>query len=461
MEDIPAGWNLTPIDNAGAEFNSTSNKWIWENYSARDRRQLVYVLKAPLDSDFGTFKLEGDVLAENVVAIPVEGESEITITPIADYNPENLKLLHVGDPDQEFNISTHVLCNFTWYVNGNESSEGDKKNSAYASLTLSPETLWRNDHFKNSYTSVENSSLFAGKYSVTGRVSNRSTAKNQTWNFLITRSAESKNNINNTVVLPVRKVEENESVSFNFTEEPDNTDDNSILAISFNASSTGNVSVFVEVLKDRASEVTKNPEGEVFQHINIHFSNHTVMNETGSDSKFIDFKVNRAWMETVVKGTVRLNRYQNGEWQPLNTWETSSDAEYHYFRAETPGFSPFSVTAEKISTPSVSTPHKGGSGTGSATIISSTKGEDENISGAENEGADSTLSKGAEDILVSQSTDTGKSIFVEEGNDSEAAGSEENNGSEKSGSTGVLFFILLVLFIVGAYLVYRQTKEEE
>ncbi|WP_424353230.1 PKD domain-containing protein [Methanosarcina mazei] len=461
VEDIPAGWNLTPIDNAGAEFNSTSNKWIWENYSAGDRRQLVYVLKAPLDSDFGTFKLEGDVLAENVVAIPVEGESEITITPIADYNPENLKLLHVGDPDQEFNISTHVLCNFTWYVNGNESSEGDKKNSAYASLTLSPETLWRNDHFKNSYTSVENSGLFAGKYSVTCRVSNRSTAINQTWNFLITRSAESKNNINNTVVLPVRKVEENESVSFNFTEEPDNTDDNSILAISFNASSTGNVSVFVEVLKDRASEVTKNPEGEVFQHINIHFSNHTVMNETGSDSKFIDFKVNRAWMETVVKGTVRLNRYQNGEWQPLNTWETSSDAEYHYFRAETPGFSPFSVTAEKISTPSVSTPHKGGSGTGSVTIISSTKVEDENISGAENEGADSTLSKGAEDILVSQSTDTGKSIFVEEGNGSEAAGSEENNGSEKSGSTGVLFFILLVLFIVGAYLVYRQTKEEE
>ncbi len=461
VEDIPAGWNLTPIDNAGAEFNSTSNKWIWENYSARDRRQLVYVLKAPLDSDFGTFKLEGDVLAENVVAIPVEGESEITITPIADYSPENLKLLHVGDPDQEFNISTHVLCNFTWYVNGNESSEGDKKNSAYASLTLSPETLWRNDHFKNSYTSVENSSLFAGKYSVTGRVSNRSTAINQTWNFLITRSAESKNNINNTVVLPVRKVEENESVSFNFTEEPDNTDDNSILAISFNASSTGNVSVFVEVLKDRASEVTKNPEGEVFQHINIHFSNHTVMNETGSDSKFIDFKVNRTWMETVVQGTVRLNRYQNGEWQPLNTWETSSDAEYHYFRAETPGFSPFSVTAEKISTPSVSTPHKGGSGTGSATIISSTKGEDESIFGVENEGADSTLSKGAEDILVSQSTDTGKSIFVEEGNGSEAAGSEENNGSEKSGSTGVLFFILLVLFIVGAYLVYRQTKEEE
>ena len=265
-----------------------------------------------------------------------------------------------------------MLCNFTWYVNGNESSEGDKK-TVPISYPFSGNSMEKRS-FQKQLTSVENSSLFAGKYSVTGRVSNRSTAINQTWNFLITRSAESKNNINNTVVLPVRNVEENESVSFNFTEEPDNTDDNSILAISFNASSTGNVSVFVEVLKDRASEVTKNPEGEVFQHINIHFSNHTVMNETGSDSKFIDFKVNRTWMETVVQGTVRLNRYQNGSGNPLITGN-QFNTEYHYFRAETPGFS-LRNSRENLHAICLY-PHKGGSGTGSATIISSTKGEDE------------------------------------------------------------------------------------
>lgn len=461
VEDLPEGWTLTPIDNASAEFDSSSCAWVWYNFSTGSVRQIVYTLKAPLDSDFGSFELEGSVLAENLVTMPVEGESEITVTPVADYNPKDLKLLHVSDPDQEFNISTHVLCNFTWYVNGKESPEETAENNASAFLSLSPEDIWENENLKNNYTNIENSSLFAGKYSVIGRVSNGSAAINQTWNFLITSSAESKTNINNTVVLPVREVEANESVAFNFTEDPDNTDDNSILAISFNASSAGNVSVFVEVLKDRASEVSEDSEGEVYQYINIHISNQTVVNETGSDSKFIDFKVSRAWVETVVQGTVRLNRYHNGEWQSLNTWETGSDANYSYFRAETPGFSPFSVTAEKISTSSTSTSHNGGSGTGSATIISSTEVEDGSVSGAESGDADSTLSKGANDTLVSQNSDSGKSVFVEGGNNSEALGSEENKGSEKSGSVGVICFILLILLIVGAYLVYRQTKEEK
>jgi PGF-pre-PGF domain-containing protein len=460
-EYIPEGWNLTIIDNSGAEFNSSSSKWVWDNFSAGENKKLVYTLKAPLDSDFGLFELEGNVSAENVTSVPVEGENEITVTPISDYNPKDLKLLHVSDPDQEFNISSHMLCNFTWYVNGKESIEGNAINSAYASLFLSPEALWENENFKNNYTSVENSSLFAGKYFVTSRVSNGSASINQTWNFLITRSAESKNNINNTVVLPVREVEENESVTFNFTDEPDNTDDNSVLAISFNASSAGNVSVFVEVLKDRASEVSKDPEGEVYQHINIHISNQTVMNETGSDSKFIDFKVNRTWMETVVQGTVRLNRYHNGEWKSLNTWETGSDAKFYYFRAETPGFSPFSVTAEKISTPSFSTSRKGGSGTGSASIISSSKVEDESISGAGIEGADSIKSGETEGTRGSNESDSGKSVFIGDENDSKVPVSGESSGSGQSGGVGAIFLILLLLLIAGAYLTYRQTKDKK
>lgn len=231
----------------------------------------------------------------------------------------------MGDPDQEFNIQPICFAILPGMLTENESSERNLTNIAYTSLTLSTEARWVNENFKNNYTSVENSSLFAGKYSVTSKVSGSASINliwnslNRIWNLLITRSAESKNNINNTVVLPVRKVDENESVTFNFKEEPDNTDDNSIMANYFNTSSIGNVFVFVEVLKYKASEVSKTPEEVVFQHINIHFSNQTVMNETSSDSKFIDFKVSRTWIETVVQGTVRLNRYHNGEWKSLNT----------------------------------------------------------------------------------------------------------------------------------------------
>ncbi len=452
VEDLPAGWTLVPIDNAGAEFNSSLNKWVWENCFAGEPKQLVYTLKAPLDSDFGLFEIEGNVSAEDLVSIPVEGENEVIVTPIADYNPKALKLLHVRDPVQEFNISTHMLCDFTWYVNGNEFSEGNTENSAYASLLLSPEVLWENEQFRNDYTSVENSSLFAGKYTVTTRVSNGSAAINHTWNFLITDSTEGKENINNTVVLPIRKVEENESVTFDFTEDPDNTGDNSILGVSFNASSAGNVSVFVEVLKVRASEVSEDPEGDVYQHINIYCSNHTVMNETGSDSKFIDFRVTRAWMDTVVQGTVRLNRYHDGDWQSLNTWETGSDDDYYYFRAETPGFSPFSITAEKISIP-----RNGGSGTGSATIRpASSTVEDGSAPGD----SDPDLLGEKEITGESQVSGSEKSIYDEQEKLQET-GSEENDVSGTSSRIGFMFPFLLLLLIVGAYMVYRQTKENK
>ncbi|MDD4249590.1 MAG: PKD domain-containing protein, partial [Methanosarcina sp.] len=452
VEDLPAGWTLVPIDNAGAEFDSSLNKWVWGNCFAGEPKQLVYTLKAPLYSDFGLFEIEGNVSAEDLVSIPVEGENEVIVTPIADYNPKALKLLHVRDPVQEFNISTHMLCDFTWYVNGNEFSEGNTENSAYASLLLSPKVLWENEQFRNDYTSVENSSLFAGKYTVTTRVSNGSAAINHTWNFLITDSTEDKENINNTVVLPIRKVEENESVTFDFTEDPDNTGDNSILGVSFNASSAGNVSVFVEVLKVRASEVSEDPEGDVYQHINIYCSNHTVMNETGSDSKFIDFRVTRAWMETVVQGTVRLNRYHDGEWQSLNTWETGSDDDYYYFRAETPGFSPFSITAEKISIP-----RNGGSGTGSATIRpASSTVEDGSAPGD----SDPDLLGEKEITGESQVSGSEKSIYDEQEKLPET-GSEENDVSGTSSRIGFMFPFLLLLLIVGAYMVYRQTKENK
>ncbi|KKG26024.1 PKD domain-containing protein [Methanosarcina sp. 2.H.T.1A.8] len=462
VEDIPEGWTLIPIDNAGAEFDSSSNKWVWENCSAGESRQLIYTLKAPLDSDFGIFEIKGNVSAEDLVSISVEGENEVTVTPIADYNPKALKLLHVGDPDQEFNISTHMLCNFTWYVNGKESSEGNAENNAYASLVLSPEALWKNGDFKNNYTSVENSSLFAGKYAVTTRVSNGSAAINHTWNFIITDSAESKENINNTVVLPVREVQRNESVTFDFTEDPDNTDDNSILGVSFNASSAGNVSIFVEVLNDRASEVSENPEGDVYQHMNIHLSNHTVMNETGSDSKFIDFRVSRSWMEKVVPGTVRLNRYHDGEWQLLNTWETGSDAKYYYFRAETPGFSPFSITGENISTPPVSTPHSGGHGTGSATIVpASSAAEDGNVNDAGNEDTDSALSGESDDSGENSASGSRELDVDKEGQNTTELDQEGVSGQETGHKISFSISILLLLLIIGAYLVYRQTKEKK
>jgi len=65
----------------------------------------------------------------------------------------------------------------------------------------------------------------------------------------------------------------------------------------------------------------------------------------------VEFKISKSWIEQngIDEGTIKLLRYHNGEWQELSTRLVSSDSEYLYFEATTPGFSLFVATGEKIS----------------------------------------------------------------------------------------------------------------
>ncbi|MCK4589479.1 MAG: S8 family serine peptidase [Nanoarchaeota archaeon] len=61
----------------------------------------------------------------------------------------------------------------------------------------------------------------------------------------------------------------------------------------------------------------------------------------------IEFKVNKSWFNDNGHDpdTVKLERYDSG-WNVLSTTQTSSDADYYYYSATTPGFSFFAITAE-------------------------------------------------------------------------------------------------------------------
>jgi len=63
----------------------------------------------------------------------------------------------------------------------------------------------------------------------------------------------------------------------------------------------------------------------------------------------IGFKVKKSWLEdnNLDEDTVALQRYHEEEWQKLPTSKKSSTAIYVYYKAETPGFSIFSITANK------------------------------------------------------------------------------------------------------------------
>ncbi len=138
----------------------------------------------------------------------------------------------------------------------------------------------------------------------------------------------------------------------------------SVTGISFVAgTSAGTVTGKVEVLNSLPKTVLKSPEGEVYQYMNIVIGNQT-FGESGSfENAVVDFKVPRSWVEEnhVDEESLTLNRYHDNSWVRLKTEKTEEDDEFLYFRAETPGFSCYSITGEKKNI--MITPEAPGSGT--------------------------------------------------------------------------------------------------
>jgi PGF-pre-PGF domain-containing protein len=123
----------------------------------------------------------------------------------------------------------------------------------------------------------------------------------------------------------------------------------SVTGISFvSGTSAGTVTGKVETLSGLPKTVQENPEGMVFQYMNIVIGSQ-VFGESGTfEGAVIDFKVPRTWMgeNNIDEASIFLNRFHDNAWTPLPTEKTAEDDEFLYFRAETPGFSYYSIIGE-------------------------------------------------------------------------------------------------------------------
>ncbi|WP_211247018.1 CARDB domain-containing protein [Methermicoccus shengliensis] len=83
----------------------------------------------------------------------------------------------------------------------------------------------------------------------------------------------------------------------------------------------------------------------------------TTLPEGTVDKAKVEFKIPRSWFvdNGLDPATTALQHYNeaSGQWEALPTDQTGEDDEYYYFSAETPGFSVFSVVAQKavVATP--------------------------------------------------------------------------------------------------------------
>lgn len=114
---------------------------------------------------------------------------------------------------------------------------------------------------------------------------------------------------------------------------------------------SGNVIVRIEVLGGDSKE-SPGPQGEVYQQMNILVGNERFESGSNINGASISFRVLKSWVEenNIDVSTIKINRFHNDEWNALPTEMTYEDEEYYYFTAETPGFSRYAVTGDKLST---------------------------------------------------------------------------------------------------------------
>jgi subtilisin family serine protease len=73
-EELPAGFRLQPVDNAGAQFDPAHFEWIWSIVDPGRTLRVQYLLEIPADASLGVYQLHGTINGR-----PVGGDMTISV----------------------------------------------------------------------------------------------------------------------------------------------------------------------------------------------------------------------------------------------------------------------------------------------------------------------------------------------------------------------------------------------
>jgi len=160
-------------------------------------------------------------------------------------------------------------------------------------------------------------------------------------------------NVEETVVLRI-DLREDVSSTYNFN--------NVITSVEVSPNGNyGTVAARIEILAGRPSSITSNPPaGELYKYVNVRVGS-SRWYEGKFSSSVINFEVPESWLEenNINPDSVTLYRYNDGEWQSIETTMTGQAGGYFQYSSATPGFSTFMIlgqvedsgTVEPVDTP--------------------------------------------------------------------------------------------------------------
>jgi PGF-pre-PGF domain-containing protein len=140
----------------------------------------------------------------------------------------------------------------------------------------------------------------------------------------------------------------NTTATYQFTKEG-----NPIQSITiYSLKNSGEITSTVEVLNNRSKLANSTPEGSIYQYINLWVGKAGFATTSNIEDARVQFKVNASWIQQmgISPADVKLQRYNGTAWEILPTTIVSNSTDYVVFESQTPGFSPFAITAEKVVT---------------------------------------------------------------------------------------------------------------
>lgn len=117
----------------------------------------------------------------------------------------------------------------------------------------------------------------------------------------------------------------------------------------YSLKNSGQITSTIEMLNNRSKLVNSTPEGSIYKYVNIWVGKSGFATADNIKDAKIRFKVNSSWMQTmgISSSDIKLQRYSGNTWQMLPTTQVSNATGYVIFESQTPGFSPFAITAVK------------------------------------------------------------------------------------------------------------------
>lgn len=352
-ENLPEGWNVNVVESAGATFQNIETfkestlEWVWvESLQAGGEKTIVYRVTVPPSAAPGNFRLSGNISAYSVSAIPVTGDSEIIVTcPPPEANFSASPLSGTSPLKVQFtDLSTGNPDSWEWDFDGNGITDSLEKNPVWTYETAGTYTVilravnktYGNDtRTKTGYITVIEEIQSSGGSSGSRGSGGSGGGGGGGGSPESTRNVELKEISNEQVFKGVH-------TCYRFRGET-----NDVVAIEFDPKKNfGKTTTIVEMLKNTSILVKKPAPGTVYKNLNIWVGNSGFSSSENLENASISFRVNRIWLSenSIGENTITLYRYSDDTWNELSTVLTGEDEDFFYFKAKTPGFSPFAIS---------------------------------------------------------------------------------------------------------------------